>query len=85
MQMVSNYLLLRYDDVMILSEEDNGDENEGIEVNRLQPVICSTASDVSNDILVQGCYPIWKKKLIPTIQIIISELDSNISSWQVLK
>ena len=52
MQMVSNHLLLRYDDVMILSEEDNGDENEGIEVNRLQPVICSTASDVSNDILV---------------------------------
>ena len=61
MQMVSNHLLLRYDDVMILSEEDNGDENEGIEVNRLQPVICSTASDVSNDIFVKGCYPIYKK------------------------
>lgn len=61
MQMVSNHLLLRCDDVMILSEEDNGDENEGIEVNRLQPVICSTASDVSNDICVQGCYPIYKK------------------------
>ena len=58
--MVSNHLLLRCDDVMILSEEDNGDENEGIEVNRLQPVICSTASDVSNDIFVQGCYPIKK-------------------------
>ena len=55
---------------MILSEEDNGDENEGIEVNRLQPVICSTASDVSNDILVLGCYPIYKKFIL-TIHIII--------------
>ena len=68
--MVSNHLLLRCDDVMILSEEDNGDENEGIEVNRLQPVICSTASDVSNDILVLGCYPIYKKFIL-TIHIII--------------
>jgi len=58
MQMVSYHVLLPYDDVIILSEEDNGDENEGIEVNRLQPVICSTASDVSTHILVHGCYPI---------------------------
>ena len=56
MQMVSYHLFLHYDDVIILSEEDNGDENEGIEVNRLQPVICSTASDVSTNILVHSCY-----------------------------
>ena len=70
MQMVSNHLLLRYDDVMILSEEDNGDENEGIEVNRLQPVICSTASDVSNDILSKVAIQ-FTKNLILTIHIII--------------
>ena len=48
-------------------EEENGDENEGIEVNRLQPVICSTASDVSIIIFVNRCYPIRNNRILSFI------------------